>query len=124
MQHCASRGLAGSRRGHGCALGGCVSPEPALLGVGVGGLLQYEMCTQPFSFGCVQLVLVYLLLRRMSDVMGCWIRLNLRGLAGMLSRCSIFSPLLFSLSLPLQTANSPLPPHPVGPQSMSQGISG
>lgn len=46
-------------------------------GVSAGGLLWYRTCTQPFSFGCVQLVLVYLRLRRMSDVMGCWIRLNL-----------------------------------------------
>lgn len=31
----------------------------------------------------------------MSDGMGCWISLSLRGLAGMLSHCSIF----FSLAL-------------------------
>lgn len=89
----------------------------------MGGLLACRIQAQPFFLQLYFLV-YFSLGRLMSDGMGCWISLSLRGLAGMLSHCSIFSPLLFSLSLSLQTANSPLPPHPVIAQSMSQGING
>lgn len=78
----------------------CGEPGVAdsLAGVGVAWVVSCGTGrAQPFSFGWgwVQLVLARLLPRLMSAVMGCWIRLNLLGLAGMLSRCSIFLPCSF-----------------------------
>lgn len=70
--------------------------SPAVVGVAWVGSCGTGRA-QPLSlgWGWAQLVLARLLPRLMSAVMGCWIRLNLPGLAGMLSRCSIFLPCSF-----------------------------